>query len=72
MRSKLNPKVLKVASALMGERDTIRLLAKCLTAPEVAELLGIKLSTVRALTYQRRLPCIKISNNRGAKKTEGV
>lgn len=71
MRSKLNPNILKLASAFLGEKDTLRLLAKCLTAHEVAELLSIKLSTVRALTYRRRLPCIKISSNKGAKRERG-
>src|SRR5689334_18824687 len=33
---------------------------RLLNASEAATLLGIKLSTVRQWTYQRRLPCIRI------------
>ncbi len=45
---------------LLDEPDRLRLLGKLLRAEEVAELLGVKLSTVRAWTRRRDIPCVKI------------
>jgi len=35
-------------------------MSKLLTVPEVAEMLRISTATVRAWTYQRRLPVVKM------------
>lgn len=61
VRARLKTETVKLAASLIGEeKDAIRLLAKLITAQEVAELLSIKLATVRALTYRRKIPCVKI------------
>ena len=42
----------------IGEPET--LLAKLLTAEEVADLLGLKLGTIRNMTSRRELPCVHL------------
>src|SRR5258708_722327 len=42
----------------VGEPE--RLLAKLLTAEEVADLLGLKLGTIRNMTSRRELPCVHL------------
>lgn len=42
----------------VGEPE--KLLAKLLTADEVAELLGLKLGTIRNMTSRRELPCVHL------------
>lgn len=37
-----------------------KLLAKLLTADEVAHLLGLKLGTIRNMTSRRELPCVHL------------
>ncbi len=43
-----------------GGIEPATLLAKLLTADEVAELLGLKLGTIRNMTSRRELPCVHL------------
>lgn len=43
-----------------GGIEAERLVAKLLTAQEVAELLGLKLGTIRNMTSRRELPCVHL------------
>lgn len=43
-----------------GTAEPEKLLVKLLTADEVAELLGLKLGTVRNMTSRRDLPCVHL------------
>jgi len=43
-----------------GTAEPEKLLAKLLTADEVAELLGLKLGTIRNMTSRRELPCVHL------------
>jgi excisionase family DNA binding protein len=43
-----------------GITEPERLLAKLLTADEVADLLGLKLGTIRNMTSRRELPCVHL------------
>jgi excisionase family DNA binding protein len=42
-------------------------MTKLLTANEVAELLGVKLPTIRALTQRRRIPFVRIAGMRAVR-----
>jgi excisionase family DNA binding protein len=55
--------------ATMSDRlDTTELMGdRLLTAAEVAALLGIKVSTVRQWTYQRRIPCVHLADGRAVR-----
>ncbi len=43
-----------------GGIEPVTLLAKLLAAEEVAELLGLKLGTIRNMTSRRELPCVHL------------
>lgn len=43
-----------------GGIDPETLAAKLLTAEQVAELLGLKLGTIRNMTSRRELPCVHV------------
>jgi excisionase family DNA binding protein len=43
-----------------GGIDPTTLAAKLLTAQQVAELLGLKLGTIRNMTSRRELPCVHV------------
>ncbi|HUO04417.1 MAG TPA: helix-turn-helix domain-containing protein [Candidatus Binataceae bacterium] len=43
-----------------GTIEPEKMLAKLLTAEEVAELLGLKLGTIRNMTSRRELPCVHL------------
>lgn len=40
---------------------------RCLTAAEAAEMLGLKVSTVRRLTYTKELPCVRPTGRRAVR-----
>jgi excisionase family DNA binding protein len=40
---------------------------RLLTAAEAAEFLGVKKSTIRQWTYQRRIPCVRLLNSRAVR-----
>lgn len=43
-----------------GSIEPEKLLAKLLTAEEVADLFGLKLGTIRNMTSRRELPCVHL------------
>ena len=43
-----------------GGIEPEKVLAKLLTAEEVADLLGLKLGTIRNMTSRRELPCVHL------------
>jgi len=53
----------------MSDRlDTTEFLGdRLLTASETAALLGVKVSTVRQWTYQRRIPCVRLADGRAVR-----
>lgn len=40
---------------------------RCLTAEEAGRLLGLKVSTIRRLTCERRLPCVRVTGRRAVR-----
>ena len=52
----------------MDHRTAMReALDRLLTAGEAAEMLGLKLATVRRLTYERRLPVVRPTGKRAVR-----
>ena len=42
-------------------------LDRCVTAEEAGRLLGLKTSTIRRLTYEKRLPCVRVTGRRAVR-----
>lgn len=60
----LTKATLNAATELLGEKDTVRLLGKLLTAKEVAEMFSMPLSEIRRMTSRRELPCLRLGRRR--------